>query len=80
MYLYMRNHDFNYSLDWTVLHKESKTDNGCCINSCNRSLNLIRSSVSAIQPLKIPTLGILVAEEGNVLGQQTGLWSTEAKA
>jgi hypothetical protein len=30
-------------------------------------------------PLQNPTLGILVAEGGNVLGQRTGLWSTEAK-
>jgi hypothetical protein len=28
---------------------------------------------------KNPTLGFLVLEGGNVLGQQTGLWSTEAK-
>jgi hypothetical protein len=30
-------------------------------------------------PLQNPTLGILVAEEGNILGWQTGLWSTKAK-
>jgi hypothetical protein len=30
-------------------------------------------------PLQEPTLDVLVADWGNVLGRQTGLWSTEAK-
>jgi hypothetical protein len=30
-------------------------------------------------PLQNPTPGILVAEGGNVLGRQTGIWSTETR-
>jgi hypothetical protein len=30
-------------------------------------------------PLQNPTLGVLVTEGGNVLGRQTGLWSTETR-
>jgi hypothetical protein len=30
-------------------------------------------------PLQNPTQGVFVAERSNVLGRQTGLWSTEAK-
>jgi hypothetical protein len=29
--------------------------------------------------LQNSTLGVLAAEEGNVFGRRTGLWSTEAK-
>jgi hypothetical protein len=35
--------------------------------------------VSPKHPRQKPPLGVLVAEGGNVLGRQTGLWSTEAK-
>jgi hypothetical protein len=36
-------------------------------------------TVHGDEPLQNPTLDVLVAEGGNALRQQTGLWSTEAK-
>jgi hypothetical protein len=43
--------------------------------------NILWSSIWTLRkvPLQDSTLGVLVAEGGNILGRRKGLWSTEAK-
>jgi hypothetical protein len=47
----------------------------CVIMSCG----LVGRKLTFCLPLQNPTLGILIAEWGKIVGWQIGLWSTEAK-
>jgi hypothetical protein len=52
------------------------------IKFCYLTLNLLPLQYSRAMRILLhtpPTLGVLVADRYNVLGRQTGLWSTEAK-
>jgi hypothetical protein len=65
--------------EYNVPAAQQGRSHGCALHFLYLAKGTTYEATNNIIPLQDSTIGVLVAEDGNVLGRQAGLWSTEAK-